>query len=202
MYKKNALALGLIAACLTCVGVAQQNNSTVESPAEVLRNIPHNSNDIEQLRAGLSSPDPAVRVATFSAMMQSNNPSLTTIAINEGHASADATLRDLASRAAFGQMAGFNVEPRGSVPPEMEKTFLYFSTYGLRVKIQEYDSARGMFTLLGGGEGQISGSRLTFRAAFCVASLASVEGTWTYQGRVVCKNGALVLDQEMAVTIR
>jgi hypothetical protein len=80
MYKKNALALGLIAACLTCVGVAQQNNSTAETPAEVLRNIPHNSNDIEQLRAGLSSPDPSVRVATFSAMMQSNNPSLTTIA--------------------------------------------------------------------------------------------------------------------------
>lgn len=201
MYKKNALALGLIAACLTCVGVAQQN-STVESPAEVLKNIPHNSNDIEQLRAGLSSPDPSVRVATFSAMMQSNNPSLTTIAINEGHASSDATLRDLASRAAFGQLAGFNIEPKGVVPPEMEKAFLYFSTFGLRVKMRDYDSARGIFTVFGGGEGQISGSRLTFRAGFCLASLASVEGTWTYQGRVVCQNGTIVLSQEMTVTIR
>lgn len=200
MYKKNALALGFIAACLTCVGVAQQN-STVESPAEVLKNIPHNSNDIEQLRAGLSSPDPSVRVATFSAMMQSNNPSLTTIAINEGHASSDATLRDLAARAAFGQTAGFLIEPIGEVPPELQKTMQVLSR-AVSIKIQGYDPARGMFTISGSGEGEISGARLTFRSWGCQGNLVSVEGTWTYQGRVLCKYGSAILDRKMAVTIR
>lgn len=203
MSKKNALAAALTAACLTHFATAQDQSSTMQSPAEVLRNIPHTSNDIEQIRAGLSSPDPSVRVATFSAMMQSNNPSLTATAINEGHVSADATLRDLAARAAFGQLAGFIIEPAGDIAPEMQKSFVYFSMpAALRVKLQGYDSARGIFTISGGGEGQISGSRLTFRDAFCQGSLSSVEGTWTYQGHVICRNGVAILDGKMTVTLR
>jgi len=203
MNNNKARAAALIAVCLTYLATAQEQRSTMQSPAEVLRNIPHTSNDIEQLRAGLSSPDPSVRVATFSAMMQSNNPALTATAINEGHVSADATLRDLAARAALGQLAGFIIEPASDIAPEMQKSFLYFSMSGaLRVKLMGYDAARGVFTIAGGGEGEISGSRLALRDAFCQGDLASVEGTWTYQGRVVCRNGVTILVGKMTVTLR
>lgn len=203
MAKKRYLLPVLAAVLSIATAFSQEDSSGVQTPAEVLRNIQHSSNDIEQLRAGLTSPDPSVRVATFSAMMQSNNPSLTALAINEGHASADASLRDLAARAAFAQTLGLIIEPSFDIAPEMQKNFMYFSSvYALRVKIAKYDWRAGLFMIAGGGEGQISGTRLTFRDAQCQGSLAAVEGSWTYEGNVVCASGRTNLAGRMHVTIR
>jgi hypothetical protein len=44
-------------------------------------------------------------------MVESNDPSLVSVAINEGHARSDVTLRDLAARAAFREVSAFTPDP-------------------------------------------------------------------------------------------
>src|SRR4051812_40423028 len=81
--------------------VAQEPNQPSKTAAEVLKTLQQTSGEVEQLRAALRGPDPSVRVAAFAAMIESNNPALMALAIQEGHAASDAVLRDLAMRAAF-----------------------------------------------------------------------------------------------------
>jgi hypothetical protein len=191
-------------ACLSVgVSMAQQAQPRAQSSTEVLRSIQQSSGDIEQLRAGLHSPDASVRVSTFTAMINSNNPSLVALAINEGHVSSDAALQDLAARAAFRELTGFLVEPSGEISPDTQSAFATFSTEnGLRGKVEKYDWGSGTFTLLF-GQGQISGSRLSFRTNFCQGSLAVVAGSWTYEGLVVCaKLDQTKLTGKMHVSIR
>jgi hypothetical protein len=192
-------ALGFIS---SSSAIAQQPQPRAQSAAEVLRSIQQSSGDVEQLRAGLRSPDPSVRVSTFAAMINSNNPALYTVAINEGHVSSDAALRDLAARAAFRELSAFIVEPGADLPPESQATLVTFSeTRGLHAKIEKYDWGTGQFVVTV-GQGQISGSRLTFKTAWCQGSLAAVEGSWTYEGLVVCALNQTKLTGKMHVSIR
>ena len=132
---------------------AQQTQPRAQSPTEVLRSSQQSAGDTEQLRAGLHSPDLSVRVSTFTAMINSNNPSLVSIAI-----SSDASLQDLAARAAFRELQGFIVEASGEMSPDMQNAFIGFSNYqGLHAKLEKYDWGSGVFTIFG-GQGQISGT--------------------------------------------
>jgi hypothetical protein len=181
---------------------AQQAQPRAQGPSEVLRNIQQSSGDIEQLRAGLHSPDQSVRVSTFTAMINSNNPSLIAVAINEAHVASDAALQDLAALAAFRELQTFLVEPSGEIAPDMQNAFVSFSdSYGLHGKIDKYDWASGAFTIFG-GQGQISGSRLTFRTSSCQGTLAAVQGSWSYEGLVVCVHATNKLAGKMHVNVR
>lgn len=181
---------------------AQQTQPRAQSPTEVLRSSQQSAGDTEQLRAGLHSPDLSVRVSTFTAMINSNNPSLVSIAINDGHVSSDASLQDLAARAAFRELQGFIVEASGEMSPDMQNAFVAFYNYqGLHAKIEKYDWGSGAFTIYG-GQGQISGTRLNFRTTFCQGTLAAMQGSWSYEGWVVCVNGGTKLTGKMHVNIR
>ncbi len=201
MYLGRWATASLIAAYVACAG-AQDAPPKAQSPADVLRSLQQNSGDIEQLRSALQSPNPSVRASAFTAMIQSNNPSLITMAINEGHISSDAALRDLAARAAFRELRGFQIEPDGDSPPDTQSTIVAFSNEnGLRVKLTGYDWVSGAFMNYA-GVGQISGSRLTVKTFFCQGTLAAKEGSWTYEGLVVCANGTTKLSNRMHVSIR
>jgi hypothetical protein len=181
---------------------AQQTQPRAQSPTEVLRSSQQSAGDIEQLRAGLHSPDLSVRVSTFTAMINSNNPSLVSIAINDGHVSSDASLQDLAARAAFRELQGFIVEASGEISPDMQNAFVALSNYqGLHGKLEKYDWGSGVFTIFG-GQGQISGTRLNFRTTYCQGTLAAMQGSWSYEGLVVCVAGGTKLTGKMHVNIR
>jgi hypothetical protein len=135
-------------------------------------------------------------------MTSSNNPPLVTLAINEAHVSADAILQDLVSRAAFAEVKAFVAEPIGEPSPDAMNTYIAFSNaYGLRVQIQKYDPGTGQFSNYG-GEGQISGTRLSFRTSLCQGTLVAVQGTWSYEGLIVCVSGGTKLSSRMRVAIR
>ena len=182
---------------------AQQTPPRGQSPADVLRNLQHSSDDIEQLRAALHSPNPSVRSAAFTAMMQSDNPALRTLAIDEGHAGSDAVLRDLSSRAAFGELRSLIVEPTADMSsPDMQSSLINFSSdRGLQIRAEKYDPTSGVFTVIQ-GQGQVSGTRLTFRTTFCQGTLVAVEGSWVYEGQVVCLNGPTKLVGKMRASLR
>ena len=201
MYSGRWATASLIAAYVACAS-AQDAPPKAQSPADVLRSLQQSSGDIEQLRSALQSPNPSVRASAFTAMIQSNNPSLITMAINEGHISSDAALRDLAARAAFRELRGFQIEPDGDSPPDTQSAIVAFSNEnGLRVKLTGYDWVSGAFMNYA-GVGQMSGSRLTFKTAYCQGTLAAKEGSWTYEGLVVCANGNIRLSNRMHVSIR
>lgn len=192
-----SLFIGVVAAA------DSQPMQTPKSPTDVMRSAQQGAAEIEQLRTALRGPDASVRVATFVAMIESNNVSLTALAINEGHAGSDAVLRDLTARAAFRELQGFTVEPVKELSPEVEK--LYRTTFsdadGLQSTITNYDWTTGKFGLKR-GYGQISGSRMEFRSNHCQGNLAAVEGSWAFEGNVVCNRGGASFSERMRLVIR
>ena len=196
------LALGSWAVLGMTVALAQQPPPRTQSPTEVLKSAQQNSGDIGQLRAALQSPDPSVRTSAFTSMIESNNPSLIAIAINEGHVSSDAAVRDLSARAAFRELHAFQIEPDGDVSPDTQNAIIDLSDEkGLRLVVTEYNWVTGMFTNYA-GQGQVSGSRLTFKTWSCQGTLAAKEGSWVYEGLVICVRGATKLSSRMRVSIR
>ena len=196
------LALGAWAALGMTVALAQQPPPRTQSPMEVLKNAQQNAGDIGQLRAALQSPDPSVRASAFTSMIESNNPSLIAMAINEGHVSSDAAVRDLAARAAFRELRAFQIEPDGDVSPDTQNAIIDLSDErGLRVVVADYNWVTGIFTNFA-GQGQISGSRLTFRTQSCQGTLPAKEGSWMYDGLVICVRGATKLSSRMHISIR
>ena len=171
-----------------------------QTPTDVLRSSQKGVNDIEQLRTALHSPDPSVRMSTFTAMVESNNAALTTIAINEAHASQDVSLRDLSVRAALRELRSFALEPTSELNPEAQNFYVIF-TPNFHPEITKYDWQQGIFTL-NNGLGQVSASRLTFRSGYCQANMTAIEGTWAYEGMVICLNGSYKLMTRMRTSLR
>ena len=94
-------------------------------------------------------------------MVDSNNPSLVTLAVNDAHTSTDATMRDLAVRAAMRQIITIAFEPTGdsdSIPDQ----FVRFTSSGdLRLNISKYDPEHGMIGFQV-SEAEISGNTFRF----------------------------------------
>ena len=173
------------------------------TPAEVLRAAQGASGDIEQLQAALKSPDASVRMATFSAMVDSNNPALSSLAINTGHASADASMRDVAARAALKEIQTLIVEPSTTLTGEALAAQTSFSNNnGLRIVLTKIDWRSGQAETYVGGRVQVSGSTITFQNAFCQGRLSAVEGSWVYEGNVACVNGPSRLTEKMRTSLR
>ncbi len=176
-----------VALAAPAAGLAQAPRA--QTPAEVLRAAQQSSGDVEQLRAALRSPDPSVRASTFAAMIDSNNPVLVSTAINDAHASTDATLRDMAARAAFRETSNVVMELSASASPEMRDRYMKSAAQGgPTLRIDKYDWRTGMVDVWN-GKAQISGSAFTFNAVYCRGTLNATEGTWEYEGVVTCSNG-------------
>lgn len=182
-----------------------QPQASARSAADVLSNMNQQSAEVERLRAALRGPDASVRAAAFSAMFESNNAALATIAITEGRVSSDAVLHDLAVRAAFSELQSFMPEPVAQLSAEAQSRYLQF-TGQMTVKIKEHDRIHGTFKALSGGGnpvvGQISAGRLSFTGPVCQGNLTAVDNLWTFKGFVNCVNGGLRLRELMRVQIR
>jgi hypothetical protein len=178
-----------LAAVLWPVIVSAQMPSKAQTPAEILRSSQQGFGEVQQLRAALRSPDPAVRVSTFSAMVESNNAAMTAMAINEAHAGTDPTLRDMAARAAFKELSTVAMELVAPPSPDARERYLKSAAAGgPTLRIDKYDWHTGMAEIWN-GKSQISGATFTFNSIFCRGSLSAVEGTWDYEGVVSCVNG-------------
>jgi hypothetical protein len=179
---------------------AQQTPPKSQSAADVLRSLNKSSDELQQLLSNLHSPDPSVRVATFNAMVESNNASLVTLAINDAHTSTDATMRDLAVRAAMRQVLtiGFEVPGESDSVPDQ---FVRFTTSGdLRLTISKYDPEHGMIGFPG-GEAEISGTTFSFHHNSCQGTLTAVAGSWNYEGPVTCRFNSDILRARLKITI-
>jgi hypothetical protein len=68
-------------------------------------------------------------------------------------------------------------------------------------RIDKYDWTTGRVDL-SGGAAQVSGSRLTFNTTYCHGTLAALEGSWSFEGMVICAAGSNKFARKMRVTIR
>ena len=185
-----------------CFGFAQEAMNTSKTEYEVLVGAQRTSVALNQLRAGLHSADPSVRAATANEMITSRSPLLVAVAIEEGHVSDDPVLRDLSARAAFNELKGFVVEPDCTHSLCAPKIITEIAgVAGLSPKVDRYTWESGTFTLLD-GQGQISGSQLTFKARLCSGSFTAVPGSWIYSGWTVCASGTHSIRMPMQVRIR
>jgi hypothetical protein len=183
---------------------AKPNVNEPMSPTEVLSNIQKAAPEFEKLLAGLRSADAAMRQSTMSVMVESNNASLTSSAINEARASSDPTLRDLAVRAAFREIAQFVPEAVSKLSEDATKAYVYFSVAedSLKIHIEKYSWVDGKFSTKSGATGQVSSGQLSFASRLCQGKFLAIAGTWSYEGMVTCKYNALELNEKMRVHIR
>lgn len=185
---------------------AQQQSTQPMSAAEVLKQAQHGASDVEQLRTALQSPDASTRLSTMEAMINSNNPVLVTMAIDEGNASSDVNLRNLAVRAAFGELREFTPQPVKPLSNKAANAYagLASNTGGLKIELDGYNQSAGYFKGIGSSDvlGQISSGRLAFHSFYCTALLLAKRGTWIFQGRVNCNYNGFHFSELMWVRIR
>ena len=174
------------------LSVAQK--ATQQSAAEVLKKANAASSEIEQLRQNLRSPDQSVRVATFQAMIESNNPSLKEVAISEGFASTDETIKTMTFRAVAGDLIRVRLEPVGLPAGQVYRNYdVHAGSLGF--VLFNYDWRSGSFCAQRNEHGvcfdspptgQVSGRTFTFRNNSCQGQLHNIDGTWEFEGQVIC----------------
>jgi len=177
---------------------------SVKTPADVLGSAQQSAADLQQLRAALRGPDASARVAAFTAMIESNNPSLMAMAISEGRASGDVVLRDLAVRAAFREVKTFTPEPTSELVEKVLGTYqaLAADRHCLFITIADYDWKAGAFKTTSDAYGQVSAGRLSFGSGCCQGNLMATEGTWQFEGIVTCAWYSHRLRERMRLHIR
>lgn len=203
MLPRSLIIISLLA---IAAATPAQDRSTAHpmTAAEVLKQANTGASDVEQLRTALRSPDATTRVNTMHAMLESNNPVLTSIAISEGNASSDVVLRNLAVRAAFREVLAITPQPVNQLSDQAAQVYarMVRTPTELKLDITAYEWATGRFKAGNNGVGEISYSRLEFQMPVCSGVLAAKEGTWIYEGRVNCLYGNDKLNEVMRVQIR
>ncbi len=162
----------------------------LKAARKALADAQSSSPAIEELRQALRGPDPSVRAAVFSAMIESNNPVLTTMAINEGRAHPDAVIQDLSARAAFQEVSHITLEPAENQSDSESWNKLIEWNKGASIHIRRYDWKTGKF-LFGSSTqaGRISGTTLAFNRGYCGGSLTAEKQSWVFLGSVRCTFG-------------
>ena len=184
---------------------AQQSSSRPMTAAEVLKQAQQGTSDVEQLRSALQSPDASTRLSTMTAMLQSNNPALSSLAISEGNASSDADMRNLAVRAAFREITIFTPQPVNALADDAAKRYSMLSglVNGLRIQITGYNWTAGYFKGAGyATAGEISAGRVEFHTGGCSGVLLSKSGSWRFEGQVNCNYNNGSFSEPMWVLIR
>jgi hypothetical protein len=186
-----------VAALVTVMPASYAQKATQQSAAEVLKKANAAASEVEQLRQNLRSPDQSVRVATFQAMIESNNPSLVEIAISEGFASTDEAMKTMAFRAAAADTERVIFEPIGLPAGQVYRNY-DTQANGLNFALQNYDWRSGTFCSRRDPNGvcqtrpptgQFSGRTFTFKTDFCQGQLQNVDGTWEFEGQIICNPG-------------
>lgn len=197
---------------------AQKQKTTAppqQSPADILKAANAKSAELEQLRQNLRSPDQSVRLSTFEAMVESNNPSMKELAISEGFAGTDEAMKTMAFRAAMMDVKRVHLDPVGLPPGQM---YVNWDTFQRRFDLQledgSYDWRSGVFCQRGpsGGcynspnySGQISSRTFNYSygdAPGCSGQLTNIEGTWEFEGPVRCRFNKNTLEGTFRLKLR
>ncbi len=199
-----ALTIFLTVAAAAPAFAQQAEPTHPMTAAEVLKQAQSTSTDLEQLRAALKSPDQTTRVTTMTAMIQSGNPSLMSLAISEGGGSSDEVMRTLAVRAAFREITTVALQPVNTLQDKALEYYTYFSggSGGVRIFIKSYDWTTGRYQEKNDLVGAVSGNRIDFVSPACTGTLKSAPGSWVFEGRVKCSYTAANLDEVMRLQIR
>lgn len=184
--KITAFFLAVTAALLVTTHSLAQPTGPRQSPAEVMANARNSSVEFQQLLDSLSGPNPAVRMATFMAMIDSNNPALISAAIATGATSSDPAIRNVAIRAAFRELKVISIKIEDSLTEELSKEYLRFNNPGNMVlTVESFDFNSGSLKIWN-GRGQVSGGTFTFASHNCQGSLSMREGSWKLEGYATC----------------
>jgi hypothetical protein len=199
--KPGSFAIVLVCALAVSMNAVAQT-APKKSAAAVLEDAKKRASEMDQLRAGLRSPDSSVRISTFSAMVESGDPSLEEIALGEAIVSSDAAIKNLAFKHAFRNIRALAFTADSDMRVAGSGQQMFQSAYA-GASIESYNAQTGTFESrswrVSGtyGVGRIAGNAIDISSSLCKGNLLNVEGTWTFKGRIECAAG----DNIMRVTV-
>lgn len=217
MHRIRNATLGMLAVAMSALPANAQKSSAApqRSAADVLKAANAKSVELDQLRQNLRSPDQSVRLSTFEAMVESNNPTLKELAISEGFAGTDEAMKTLAFRAAMIDVKRIHLDPVGLQPGQVYVNWETFQRrFDLQLEDGSYDWRSGMFCQRApsGGcynspnySGQISSRTFTYSygdTPGCSGQLTNIEGTWEFEGPVRCRFNKTTLEGTFRLKLR
>jgi hypothetical protein len=162
------------------------------SAAELLEQARGKSRDLEELKAVLNGPDPNMRLATFQVMVDSGDPVIREMALDTALTSTDPVLQALALKRVVLAQGGMtlSLEVDTSQPADIQENARnYLASTGnlYRKEITEVDPETGIFKM-GGNQGQVSGTQVSFKYGYDKGILQMVDET-SLQGPVMIYKG-------------
>jgi hypothetical protein len=195
------ITLKTLVLALFLVGMAGYPVKAETKDDDLKQKIHQRSQKINEFRALLNDPDPAVRLSALDTMLKSDDVAMRELAYGIGFSSADQSMRAVCLNNRFASLKTVVIKI-ATVDGFTEKQQKALARWGgdYRFEIKEYDEKTGQFSSTGGGHvgrGQVTGTRIDFSQQFCNGSFRLIDGgmlegelgctsTWTgiYPGRI------------------
>lgn len=153
----------------TAIAMSVATASMAQNAQQVIEAARAKAQETAAYREALADPDQSVRLATFEAMIATQNPTLIDLAVDTALSSTDRTLRGLALKHAILTRSEVSItlvpDPtiRGNAQAEAQNYIAKFGDqYALKISDYRLDMVSGTFRADGLIEGTVSGLVLTF----------------------------------------
>lgn len=182
----------VLAAVLVLPMVLVAEPAGAASAAELLEQARGKSRDLEELQAVLNGPDANMRLATFEVMVDSGDPAIREMALDTALTSTDPVLQALALKRVVLAQTGITLSLAvdTSQPADIQenaRNYLASSGNLYHKGFSEVDPKTGVFKM-GGNEGQVSGTQVSFKYGYDKGILQMVDET-SLQGPVMLYKG-------------
>lgn len=166
MATRLNLVLPLLVGAALCVGFTPRSYAV--SIQEITASVNKNADEFQKLKEMMNSPDSSIRLATYKALLGSDDPLQRQLAVESGLVSADAIVQGVvvSGLVAKKKTIAFVFEPDEKTP-KAGKEFAAKHGNLITAQIEEYSQEDGTFriSVLGfSGQGQFSGATYSFRA--------------------------------------
>ena len=154
---------------VTVIAMSLATASMAQNAQQVIEAARAKAQETAAYREALADPDQSVRLATFEAMIATQNSALIDLAVDTALSSSDRTLRGLALKHSILTRSAVNItlvpapNIRGNALAEAQNYISEFGNeYALRISDYKLDMTSGTFRSDGSIEGTVSGLVLTF----------------------------------------
>ncbi len=152
--------LSMLLAAVLGIGASGAQAQALPDPAALLASAQQTGGLIQQYRDILRNPDANVRLAAFIQLARVDDPVVRQMAYDEGFASSDALLRNMALRYSFFDRSHFII------------TYADGATQAETYRIPESDLTTGEFRFANGYPGRVQGSKVQLTYGECVYDFA------------------------------
>ena len=178
----------------TALWQAAPATSHAASVQDILNSVNKNAEETKKLKDMLNSPDPSIRLATYRALLASDDQVQQQLAIEAGLMSSDSIIQNVVVSGILARKKSFNIriesQENGS---KSSKDFVAKTGGMLAAKVRSYNMPDGTFEISVadyGGNGQYSGLTWTYHTGFTYGEFSPSDGQM--KGYVRCGDNCVV----------